>query len=265
MLEAGKWRTVDLVRPGAPELRLLLDPRYYDRMYPGASPREFEFWSEEARQGGPILELGCGTGRIMVPLIEAAHEIDGLDICERMLSRVTQKLRVRGLGAKLLLGDLRSFTPPGPYQQAFCPFNTLAQLLSFDDLQMTVEKVARCLATGGRLVVELTNPDREVLAEQPDLWAEFEAPDDGGFVVVDNEVRFDAETRVLEHSFVYRYAKSGDRVAQTLRLRQHTKAEFDLAFAHAGFEIEGDYGDYDRSDRHEDSVNCIFVARLGNA
>ena len=244
-----------------PNLGLLHDPRFYDAMYPSAGSNELAFWRELASGGQPILEVGCGTGRLLLPLLEAGHAVHGLDLASAMLERLEQKLRVRGLRSTLYLADARNFEVETHYQQVFWPFNGLAQLTTIDDLHACIRQVAAALTPGGRFAFDLTNPDREVLLTAPHTWAEFKDPEGGGWVRVEDVPNFDPDTRIKTHHLSYRFEASHELRTQTLRLRQHTRAELETLLLCEGFEIEAEYGDYDQSPRDDESFSFIVLAR----
>lgn len=244
-----------------PNLGLLHDPRFYDAMYPSAGPNELAFWQALAAEGEPILEMGCGTGRLLLPLLEAGFTVHGLDIASAMLERLGQKLRVRGLRSTLYLADARTFEVHLPYRQVFWPFNGLAQLTTLEGVQACIRQVAAALEPGGRFAFDLTNPEREVLLTAPHTWAEFKDPDTEGLVRVEDVPNFDPETRIKTHHLSYRFEATHELRTQTLRLRQHTLAELERLLLGEGFELEAEYGDYDRSPRDDESFSFIVLAR----
>jgi hypothetical protein len=197
----------------------------------------------------------------LLPLLEAGFAIHGLDFASAMLERLEHKLRVRRLRSTLYLADARSFEVDTLYRQIFWPFNGLAQLASLEDLEACIERVAAALQPGGRFAFDLTNPDREVLLTAPHTWAEFKDPDGGGWVRVEDVPHFDPETRIKTHHLSYRFEGTQELRTQTLRLRQHTRAELETRLLAAGFELEAEYGDYDRKPRDDGSFSFIVLAR----
>ena len=133
--------------------------------------RDIGFWQRlAAAQRGPVLELGCGTGRIAVPLLKAGIPLVGIDRSAPMLARARQRLRRAGLADRALLvrGDIRSLPFRGGRQRfklVMAPYGMLQSLTREADLQATLESIARVLAPGGLLGIDLV----------PDLprWAEY--------------------------------------------------------------------------------------------
>jgi SAM-dependent methyltransferase len=133
--------------------------------------RDVLFWQRlAAASGGPVLELGCGTGRITVPVARGGVHVIGIDRSEPMLERAAAKLR-RGRLARhvsLIRGDIRHL----PFRRArfplvMAPYGILQSLTRDPDLAATLESVARVLSKGGRFGIDLV----------PDLprWSEYDA------------------------------------------------------------------------------------------
>ncbi|HZI81906.1 MAG TPA: methyltransferase domain-containing protein, partial [Vicinamibacterales bacterium] len=151
--------------------------------------RDVPFWRTVAlNTGGPLLELGCGTGRISIPLARAGVPIVGIDRSEPMLARARQRVKRAKLGrrVRLVRGDIR-FLPfedarnaarasssrrspkgeggPG-FSMVLAPYGMLQSLLRERDLQATLAAVHRVLKKGGAFGVEL-------VADLPS-WQEYE-------------------------------------------------------------------------------------------
>jgi len=124
--------------------------------------RDVPFWRDLAtRTGGAALELGCGTGRILVPLARAGVDITGIDRSAAMLARAWRRLRRAGLSsrARLTRGDVRALPfADGRFALVIAPYGLLQSLLSDRDLAATLASVHRVLAPGGGFGLDLV-PD----------------------------------------------------------------------------------------------------------
>jgi ubiquinone/menaquinone biosynthesis C-methylase UbiE len=133
--------------------------------------RDVAFWQRlAAAQDGPVLELGCGTGRIALPVARSGIPLVGIDRSGEMLARARQRLgRARLLErVRLVRGDIRALpfrTKPG-FALVMAPYGILQSLTRERDLKDTLASVARVLRRGGLLGIDLV----------PDLprWAEYE-------------------------------------------------------------------------------------------
>ena len=133
--------------------------------------RDVAFWQRlAAAQEGRVLELGCGTGRITVPVVRAGAHVVGIDRSAEMLARGRQRLRRAKLPhrARLVRGDIRALpfrSRPG-FQLVMAPYGILQSLTRERDLAETLRSVARVLRRGGLFGIDLV----------PDLprWSEYE-------------------------------------------------------------------------------------------
>lgn len=121
--------------------------------------RDVGFWRRLAlASGGRVLELGCGTGRVILPLGRAGAPVVGVDLSAPMLDRARSRVRRLRSGRKpaLVRGDIRAL-PFGSSQfhLVAAPYGILQSLLAEADLSAALRSVARVLAPGGRFVTEL--------------------------------------------------------------------------------------------------------------
>jgi SAM-dependent methyltransferase len=133
--------------------------------------RDVAFWQRlAAAADGPVLELGCGTGRITVPVARLGGEVIGIDRSAPMLERAARKLRRARLAprASLVRGDIRHLPfKRGRFPLVMAPYGILQSLTRERDLAATLDSVARVLPKRGRFGIDLV----------PDLprWSEYEA------------------------------------------------------------------------------------------
>lgn len=125
----------------------------------GGYGADLALWEELAREGGgPVLELGCGTGRVALELAAAGHEVVGLDADPDLIGALRARARERGLPAAGVAGDARSFQLGRRFPLAIAPMQ-VAQLLGGQTGRVAfLEAVATHLEPDGRLAVALADP-----------------------------------------------------------------------------------------------------------
>jgi SAM-dependent methyltransferase len=131
--------------------------------------RDVPFWERlAAAQTGPVLELGCGTGRITIPVARTGTRVVGIDRSAPMLARARQRLRRARLSAALVRGDIRQlpFRRRVRFDLVMAPYGILQSLTRERDLRATLDAVAAVLKQGGLFVIDLV----------PDLprWSEYD-------------------------------------------------------------------------------------------
>ena len=121
--------------------------------------RDIAFWERLAHAaGGPILELGCGTGRVTLPIARATGGIVGVDRSAPMLDRARERVRRARLSrrVRLVRADIRDLPfESSRFALVAAPYGVLQSLLKETDLTAALNSVTRVLAPGGRLVLEL--------------------------------------------------------------------------------------------------------------
>ena len=140
-------------------------PEVYDLML-GALDFDLPFWLQTGREaGGPVLDLGCGTGRVLVPLLEAGVDADGTDLFEPMLELAKRKATAKGFHAHLVVSDMSDFRMPRRYARIFLAFNTFAHADTTEAQLATLRRCHDHLLPGGALVIHMSYPG-------PRYWAE---------------------------------------------------------------------------------------------
>ena len=225
-----------------------------------------------ARTGGPILEIGVGTGRIAVPLAVAGHQVTGLDTDPAMLARARERASAAGPQVarrlELLTGDARR--PPagvGTVHLAFVALNSLMVFGDRADQGATVRAIADHLEPGGLAVVDVWLPDAEDLARYDGrLGLEYvrRDPDTGDTVTKFASAVHDPATGTVELIDIYEEGRQGEAPRRWIRNdRLRLVSADDLrAFAEdAGLVVEVIAGDYDLTPLRPGDGRAILVAR----
>ena len=214
--------------------------------------RDVKFWQGMAmRASGPILELGCGTGRVTIPVSRTGARIVGIDRSSEMLSHALKRTRRSRSGGRPLWvrGDIR-FLPFGPsprFDLVMAPYGILQSLIRESDLKAALASVARVLADGGIFGVDLV-PDLPVWKEYKDQ-VRFRGARRGGAsrITLVESVRQDRAKRLT--IFDQEYIEQRGRVRKTRRFslvfRTLTVPQMTKRLANAGFRVKAVLGDYD--------------------
>jgi ubiquinone/menaquinone biosynthesis C-methylase UbiE len=133
---------------------------------------DVEFYRElAAEQGGPILELACGTGRVAIPLAAAGFDVVGLDLSSPMLEigRSKQRAAPSPVSSRLTFvhGDMRDFDLGRTFPLAVIAFRSFASLLTVDDQRLCLTAIRRHLEPQGLLAVNVFDPRLDLCVPDP--------------------------------------------------------------------------------------------------
>jgi len=134
----------------------------YDDVFPVYEEASIRVLTELA-QGGPVLELGIGTGRVALPLIDNDLDVYGIDNSEEMLSKLHAK--PKGKKVRTHFGDFRNFNIANKFKLIFCVLNTFFLLLSQEEQLECFECVSHHLMNGGSFLIEGIVPDLRLFSE----------------------------------------------------------------------------------------------------
>ena len=227
-----------------------------------------EFYVDLARQsGGPVLDIACGTGRIMLPSLQAGIDIEGLDLYASMLDRLRRKASALGINPRLHQADMSDFRLDRCFALVMIPFNTFV-------LNMTAEAQIRCLqlcrehlSPGGLLVFDTFFPASSLIAA-PDgnrvLQLESAHPLAGLPTRVYNTRSFDRVAQIQRSHVEIEILNSGGEItvshAYDISLRWIYKSEMELLIRLAGFSRWQICGDFDRRSLEHETDAMIVLA-----
>src|SRR5690348_357274 len=129
---------------------------------------------EAVRAGGPVLELGVGTGRIAVPIAAAGVEVVGVDLSEGMLEVARERAALAGVTLDLRRGDMREPPVDGAFPLVAIPFRSLLHMETDADRRAVLRAVTRLLDPGGRFVFDVFAPAADDIADTHGRWLERE-------------------------------------------------------------------------------------------
>ncbi len=246
------------------------DPDIYDQENQDFEP-EGPFLLNLARQvGGEVLELGCGTGRITIPLAQQGISITGVDLAPAMLERARSKAAALrdaeggDLPLTWLQADVRSLHLPGRrFGLIFECGSVFQHMHTRPDQEALLARVAEHLAAGGRFVFTTFFPSLEMLEDVPEEkeWFAYTLPD-GREVRVSGTEQYDP-LRQLKTETAYRRWVGADGQTVTriapLTLRYIFPQEMEALLHYNGFEIEAQYADCERHLLTAESLYIVYV------
>jgi SAM-dependent methyltransferase len=214
---------------------------------------------------GPVLELGCGSGRLLLPLAQAGIDLTGVDLSPAMLALARKKLGGR---VELIEGDMCTLALPGRYALAIVSINSFMHLQTTAEQLAALGNIARHLQPGGRLIVDLP-PGDELFHQDADarltLERQFVDPATGHQIMKQVVSRIDWATQRQKVIHIYDELLPDGTLKRTvvpMTLRHVFRYELALLLDKSGYTLESLYGDYDLSPYESGCPRMIAVARL---
>lgn len=241
------------------------DPYYrdfahaYDE-YSRGVPGDVEFYVNLAKEAGHVVEVGVGTGRIAIPTAEAGIPLLGLDLEPAMLEVARAKAEAAGVANLLTLreADMRSFSLDEPVDLVTIPFRTFLHNLTTEDQLATLDACRAALRPGGRLALNVFNPDLRMIARWMERgaghWEPFASWE--GFQA---HQTYQPVKQALTTSLRVR-DESGKWRRTSFRLRYVHRYEMQHLLERSGFEVQALHGGFRGEAFTEGSPEMVWIA-----
>ena len=219
------------------------------------------------RCDGPVLELGCGSGRVSVALAQAGFDVVGVDNSASMLSIARQRAAEGGVAGRVRfeLGDVCTLDYERRFALAVYPLNGFLHLLAVEDQLAALGCARRALLPGGLLIVDLPNP-HTVFAPASDgvlsLRSRFQSPE-GHSISCFASAQTDLAAQLQRLTLMFDEVAADGVVHRTTvetDLRFVYRFEMESLLRQAGFDVDGVHGTYDLDTYEADSTIMLFVA-----
>ncbi|MBT3342779.1 MAG: class I SAM-dependent methyltransferase [Gemmatimonadetes bacterium] len=232
--------------------------RYYDAYFTGLEGEDSFYRDLAIQSRGPVLELGCGSGRTLIPVAAAGIEITGLERSAAMLDLARKRLPSLPAPTQqkidLCLGDMCQFELETKFALINLPYRTFQHLLSVDAQHQALECICRHLAPGGRIALNVFDPTLDLARllmspDAPEPLADGEFTDVQGQRVCARYVRgYDPERQWMIQHFWFD-EMVGEQITETrqarLTLRYAYRYEMEHLLQHHGLQVESLAGGFD--------------------
>ncbi|MFF0874837.1 class I SAM-dependent methyltransferase [Micromonospora aurantiaca (nom. illeg.)] len=204
-------------------------------------------------EGGPVLELAVGTGRVALPLAARGLAVEGVEASPEMVAHLRAK--PGGADMPVTIGDMSDVPVAGPYRLVFLVFNTLFNLVSEERQAACFRNVARVLAPGGAFVIETFVPDPADFDRDEQVQVR-EVTEDSATIRLH---RYDRAAQTFVRQTVT-FDASGVHL-KPFAMRYAWPEQIDELAERAGLRLTERYADWDRSPFEADSRAHISVYR----
>ncbi|MBT4611553.1 MAG: class I SAM-dependent methyltransferase [Gemmatimonadetes bacterium] len=246
--------------------------RYYDAYFTGLEGEESYYRTLALNAEGPVLELGCGSGRTLIPIAQAGVSVVGVERSQQMLALARSNVRHLPDGVareiELLAGDMRSFDLGREFALITLPYRTFQHLLTIEDQHLALERICAHLRPGGLLALNVFDPLMDIaqLLTSPDPA---EPAIDGEFQDEGRQIRarylrgYDPAQQWMVQHFWFDEI-DGDRVLDTrqarLTLRYAFRFEMEHLLQNHGLLIKSVHGGFD-GEQYAGWGEQVWVAR----
>ena len=239
-------------------------PDLYDALLPAGA--DVPFYTGLARQqGGPVLELACGTGLLTIPLSSAGLPVVGLDRSRAMLDVAKRRAVAAGAPVTLVQADMRDFALRRKFALIVVARNSLLHLLSTEDLVAALAAVRRHLAPDGIFAFDVFNPSVSLLARpRGQRFPVMEVSTTRfGPLTVESTCDYDAATQINHAIWYISTPERRDAWTVPLSLRSIFPQELPLLLSAAGLELIDRFGELSRAPFDARSRVQVCLCRRG--
>lgn len=248
------------------------NPAYYTKTYK-TRLEDVRYYVDLARASkGPVLEYGCGNGRITIPLARTGTDVVGLDLSAEMLADLRTRLALEddrvSNRVTLKRGDMRRAKLRQRFPLVFCPFNAFLHLYTREDVEQFLARVLEHLTPRGQFIFDVSMPEPEELARDPNRayhTPRFRYPSEDGKseTLVRYSERFDYDKlrQLLFVAMEFSPVNGGEPWMTPLAHRQFYPQELEALLHYNGFEIETFAGDFMGSPVSTNSSTLVIHAR----
>jgi SAM-dependent methyltransferase len=253
--------------------RQVVDPfevyaHFYDLDYGELDDDLFMIEQFAARCGSPILELACGTGRVLLPLARQGYQVTGVDVSTAMLEIARSKLASEGLEkrANLVRQDIRHLALDQRFNLAIIAINSFSHLLTTADQLAALAGIRQHLNPGGLLLLDLFNPDMSQLLDfrgQLVVDKTMHDPSNGHNLIKLRSETIDVGQQIIHVTYMVDDMDAEGHVQRTVfpfDMRYFFRGEVELLLNYAGFEIQALYGSYELDEFSGESDRIIAIA-----
>ena len=216
---------------------------------------------------GPLLELGCGSGRLLIPLAQEGYTITGVDTSDKMLALARERAQQAKLSSRVTLvqQDITTLQLSQKFSMAFVALGSFAHLTSRKIQQQALAAIRKHLTTGGIFILDISNADARYMESlSGQLLHQGTWQRDDGTLLTHLVSPASSETKhLLELTHFYDQHQQGgpvNRTVITTHIYLFERAEMELLLEQAGFAIRDVYGDHELGPFTLESQRMIFIA-----
>lgn len=244
--------------------------QFYDSEYKDFKEDIPFYLTYAKKQGSPILEIGCGTGRVLIPLANTGFEAWGIDTSEAMLSILREKIKKlspeTASRIHVQIADMREFTLPTKFQLVIIPFTTFLHMITKEDKKKALRRIRDHLTDDGLLIIDIFAPNYERLAKERYTSVkefQFKEGQRSQKVILTTYSKCDHAKQTIDVTKVYDIQQQDGsirRSVQKFTISYIFRYEMECLLEKEKYSVVNVFGDYSRKEYDYKSGRMIFVA-----
>jgi len=234
--------------------------KHYDKI------NDFDFdipFYKEYTLGKKTLELGCGTGRVCVPLAKEGIDIVGIDISKEMLFEAKMKAERENLQLNLIQANIINFDVKQIFDVILCVHNSFSHVNGLENLKLFFHSVKKHLSKDGIFILQVFNPDFYFFTRNPNEkfpLKSYKDPNSNKIVELSENNFYDDESQI---NYIKWYFKIGEKETVTsFNQRVYYPQELDYLVQLFGFKIIHKYGDFEKTPFEEHPDTQLLVLKM---
>ena len=213
---------------------------FYDADKPAAPDAEVAWYAQRLpRDAGLLLELMCGSGRLLVPLAAQGFKLHGVDSSAAMLASCEARVAAHGIEAPLFRQDLTQLNLPFRYAAAFVAVGSFQLITDPGAALLALQRIRAHLVDPGLLLLDMFVPaESELRLGAPLVEVRTARLDDGSQIALRSESTVWADARMVRTEYRYAHRRGAPRLAEeheSISLTWYTPAEISALLAEAGY------------------------------
>lgn len=239
------------------------DYMFYDDLNSQIQSEDLEFYKKLLGKNKDILEVACGTGRIISKICEESNFVMGLDNSKEMLSIAKKKLKNKNVD--LILGDMTKLENINKkFDYIICAYNSLQHILENDGVRDFLKNAYNLLKSNGRIIIDVFNPNPFFLNIEKvhEYKCNFYSQYLNCEIVVEEERQYNCIEKINYIRYIYK--KGSEIIAQVdAKMKQYYDGDIERIVEDTTLKIERKYGDYEFNEFKKDSPKQIYIIKKG--
>jgi SAM-dependent methyltransferase len=238
----------------------------YDTWFAGDTFDDLDFYMKLMNEvPGRGLEIGCGTGRLLLPYLEKGFDVEGVEPSTEMVDICQEKGKKRGISPVIYKQYMQHLSLPHKYATIFIPLASFMLVTDREEAIQALDKMYAHLEDDGQIIIPLFIP-REHLSDPSKEWTVRRVGDrrDGTMVVLNqaSDISFNEQIQINWNRYeLYRDSVLLESRFTTSQLRWYYKYEFVMMLEQIGYRDISIYGDYNSNPLADNGSFMVFRAR----